>query len=58
MYHIPTTRDYLQTNFSDDMEYQNFLDMIKIEVVINLIQILHQPIILLLYLPVIIIMTK
>lgn len=29
VYHIPTTSDYLQTGFSDDTSYQNFLDMIK-----------------------------
>ncbi len=29
VYHIPTTSDYLQTDFSDDALYQNFLDMIK-----------------------------
>ena len=29
VYRIPTTSDYLQTNFNDDIEYQNFLDMIK-----------------------------
>ena len=29
VYHIPTTSDYLQTDFSDDTAYQNFLDMIK-----------------------------
>ena len=29
VYHIPTTSDYLQTDFSDDTSYQNFLDMIK-----------------------------
>ncbi len=29
VYRIPTTNDYLQTNFNDDIEYQNFLDMIK-----------------------------
>ena len=29
VYHIPTTNDYLQTDFSDDTAYQNFLDMIK-----------------------------
>ena len=29
VYHIPTTSDYLQTDFDDDTEYQNFLDMIK-----------------------------
>ena len=28
-YHIPTTSDYLQTNFDSDIEYQEFLDMIK-----------------------------
>ena len=28
-YHIPTTSDYLQTNFESDIEYQEFLDMIK-----------------------------
>ena len=28
-YHIPTTSDYLQTDFYNDTEYQNFLDMIK-----------------------------
>lgn len=28
-YHIPTTSDYLQTNFENDIEYQEFLDMIK-----------------------------
>ena len=28
-YHIPTTSDYLQTNFESDREYQEFLDMIK-----------------------------
>lgn len=28
-YHIPTTSDYLQTNFDSDSEYQEFLDMIK-----------------------------
>lgn len=29
IYHIPTTSDYLQTDFYNDTEYQNFLDMIK-----------------------------
>ena len=29
VYHIPTTSDYLQIDFSDDTAYQNFLDMIK-----------------------------
>lgn len=29
VYYIPTTSDYLQTDFSDDISYQNFLDMIK-----------------------------
>lgn len=29
VYRIPTTSDYLQTNFNDETEYQNFLDMIK-----------------------------
>lgn len=29
VYHIPTTSDYLKTDFSDDTAYQNFLDMIK-----------------------------
>ena len=29
VYHIPTTSDYLQTDFSDDALYQKFLDMIK-----------------------------
>lgn len=29
VYRIPTTSDYLQTNFNDKTEYQNFLDMIK-----------------------------
>lgn len=29
VYHIPTTSDYLQTDFDDDAEYQNFLDIIK-----------------------------
>lgn len=29
VYHIPTTSDYLQTNFNDETEYQNFLDIIK-----------------------------
>lgn len=29
VYHIPTTSDYLQTDFSNDALYQNFLDMIK-----------------------------
>ena len=29
VYRIPTTSDYLQTNFNDDIEYKNFLDMIK-----------------------------
>ena len=28
-YRIPTTSDYLQTNFDSDSEYQEFLDMIK-----------------------------
>ncbi len=28
-YHIPTTSDYLQTNFDSDGEYQEFLNMIK-----------------------------
>lgn len=28
-YHLPTTNDYLQTTFSDDTEYQNFLEMLK-----------------------------
>lgn len=29
MYHIPTTSDYLQTDFYNDTEYQEFLDMLK-----------------------------
>lgn len=29
VYRIPTTSDYLQTNFNDETEYQNFLDVIK-----------------------------
>lgn len=29
VYHIPTTSDYLKTDFDEDTEYQNFLDMIK-----------------------------
>lgn len=29
MYHIPTTNDYLQTDFYNDTEYQEFLDMLK-----------------------------
>lgn len=29
VYHIPTTSDYLQTNFESDSKYQEFLDMIK-----------------------------
>ena len=29
VYHIPTTSDYLQTDFIDDVSYQNFLDIIK-----------------------------
>ena len=29
VYRIPTTSDYLQTNFNDETEYQNFLDIIK-----------------------------
>ena len=29
VYHIPTTSDYLKTDFNDDTEYQNFLAMIK-----------------------------
>ena len=29
VYHIPTTSDYLQTDFNDDTSYQNFLDMVK-----------------------------
>lgn len=29
VYHITTTSDYLKTDFDDDTEYQNFLDMIK-----------------------------
>lgn len=29
VYRIPTTSDYLQKNFNDETEYQNFLDMIK-----------------------------
>lgn len=29
VYRIPTTSDYLQTNFNDETEYQNILDMIK-----------------------------
>ena len=28
-YHIPTSSDYLQTNFKSDSEYQEFLNMIK-----------------------------
>ena len=28
-YHIPTTSDYLQTNFDSDNEYQEFLNIIK-----------------------------
>ena len=29
IYRIPTTSDYLQIDFNNDLEYQNFLDMIK-----------------------------
>ena len=29
VYHIPTTNDYIQTEFTSDQEYQNFLDKIK-----------------------------
>lgn len=29
VYHIPTTSDYLQTDFNSDTEYQNFLDILK-----------------------------
>ena len=29
VYHIPTTNDYIQTNFSDENEYQIFLDKVK-----------------------------
>ena len=29
VYHIPTTSDYLQTDFNDDTEYQKFLNMLK-----------------------------
>ncbi len=29
VYHIPTTNDYIQTEFASDEEYQTFLDMIK-----------------------------
>ena len=29
VYHIPTTSDYLQTDFYNDTEYQEFLDMLK-----------------------------
>ena len=29
VYHIPTTSDYLQTNFDSDIEYQGFLNKIK-----------------------------
>ena len=29
LYYIPTTSDYLQTDFSDNTEYQKFLDMLK-----------------------------
>ena len=28
-YHIPTTSDYIQTEFDDDNSYQAFLDIIK-----------------------------
>lgn len=29
VYHIPTTNDYIQTEFTSDEEYQQFLDMLK-----------------------------
>lgn len=29
VYHIPTTNDYIQTEFATDTEYQAFLDMLK-----------------------------
>lgn len=29
VYHIPTTNDYIQTEFATDEEYQTFLDMLK-----------------------------
>lgn len=29
VYHIPTTNDYIQTEFTSDEEYQNFLNLIK-----------------------------
>ncbi len=29
VYHIPTTSDYLQTNFSSDSEFINFINMLK-----------------------------
>ena len=29
VYHIPTTNDYIQTKFTSDEEYQEFLDLIK-----------------------------
>ena len=29
IYRIPTTSDYLQTDFNNDTEYQNFLNMLK-----------------------------
>lgn len=28
-YHLPTTSDYIRTNFYSDQDYQNFLDMLK-----------------------------
>ena len=29
IYHIPTTNDYLQTEFKDEREYQSFLNILK-----------------------------
>ena len=29
IYHIPTTNDYLQTEFKDEREYQRFLNILK-----------------------------
>ena len=35
VYHIPTTNDYIQTEFTSDEEYQQFLDMLKVRSAVN-----------------------
>ena len=35
VYHIPTTNDYIQTEFTSDEEYQQFLDMLKERSAVN-----------------------